>query len=112
MDYYLKVSNYTTTTIEKENKEVVFQLKHNGLIGRKAIAQLPTTLYEMEHANFWGSRYNIIKDGSHIGAVSRNWSGERLIHLKDKDHQPIQFKLKQQSFLIFNLTFGLMINII
>jgi len=78
--------------------EVVFQLKHNGLIGRKAIAQLPTTLYEMEHANFWGSRYNIIKDGSHIGAVSRNWSGERLIHLKDKDHQPIQFKLKQQSF--------------
>jgi len=108
MVYYLKVSNYKTTTIQKEDKEVVFQLKHNGLINRKAIAQLANTRYEMDHANFWGSRYNIVKDGSYIGEVTRNWKGEMLIHLKDKDHQPLQFKMKYKSF--FNFQFEVWVN--
>ena len=55
----------------------------------------------MEHANFWGSHYNIIKDGSRIGEVTKNWKGERLIHLKDKDYQPIQFQMKYKGFLTF-----------
>ncbi len=101
MNYYLRASNYKTTTLEKEDKEVIFQLKHSGLTNRKTIAQLPNTRYEMEHANFWGSRYNIIKDGSRIGEVTKNWKGEMLLHLKDRDYQPIQFKIKSKGVLNF-----------
>jgi len=103
MEYYLRVSNYKTTTIENGDKEVIFQLKHSGLSSRKAIAQLPNARYEMEHGNFWGSRYTIIKDDSRIGEVTRNWKGEMIIHLKDKDYQSIQFKLKYKSFFKFPL---------
>lgn len=101
MNYYLKASNYQTTTLEKEDKEVVFQLKHSRLTGRKAIVALPSARYEMEHANLWGSRYNIVKNDSRIGEVTRNWKGDIFIHLKDKDHQPIQFKMKYKGFLNF-----------
>ncbi|MFK7979755.1 MAG: hypothetical protein AB8G86_07215 [Saprospiraceae bacterium] len=101
MTYYLKASNYQTTTLEKEDKEIIFQLKHSHLTSRKAIAELPDTRYEMEHANFWGSHYNIVKDGSRIGEVTKNWKGEILIHLKDRDYQPIQFKIKYKGVLNF-----------
>ena len=108
MDYYVRAKNYNTTILEKGDKEVLFQLKHSRLTGRKAIAQLANTRYEMEHANFWGSRYNIVKDGSHIGEVTKNWKGEMLIHLKDKDYQPIQFKMKYKG--IFNFQFDVWVN--
>jgi len=108
MNYYLRPSNYKTTTVENGNKEVLFQLKHSGLTDRKAITQLPNTHYEMEHANFWGSRYNIVKDGNHIGEATRKGRGERLIHLKDKDYQQIQFKLQQKNF--FNFQFEVWVN--
>jgi len=101
MNYYLKASDYTTTTLENEDKEVLFQLKHSHAISRKTIVQLPNTRYELEHANFWGSRYKIIKDGKHIGKVVRNWKGEMLIHLKDRDHQPLQFKIKYKGLFNF-----------
>lgn len=108
MSYYLRARNHKTTTVEKGNKEILFDLNRSGLTGCKATAQLPNTHYEMEHANFWGTRSKIIKDGNQIGYLKINWKGEILFTLKDKDYQLIQFKMKYKGF--FNFQFEVWVN--
>ena len=108
MNYYVRAKNYKTTIVEKGNQEVLFQLNHLGWTGCKATAQLPNTQYLMEHANFWGTRYKIVKDSKRIGELRTNWKGEILFHLKDKDYQPIKFKMKYKGF--FNFCFEVWVN--
>ncbi len=107
MNYYLRAENYKTTIIEKGN-EVLGQLAMIGWTGCKGIVELTDTEYEIAHANFWGTRYEILKDGRNIGEMTTNWKGEILINLTDRDHQPVQFKMKYRGF--FNFRFEVWVN--
>jgi len=107
MNYYLRAENYKTTIIEKGN-EVLGRLGLIGWVGFKGRITLPDTTYKIEHANFWGTRYKIEKDGKKIGEMRTNWKGAVLIKLTDSDHQPVQFKMKHRGF--FNFRFEVWVN--
>jgi len=107
MNYYLRAENYRTTIIEKGD-ELLGQLALIGWTGYKSMVTLPHTTYKIEHANFWGTRYEIEKDGIKIGGIRTNWKGEILINLTDSDHQPVQFKMKYRGF--FNFRFEVWVN--
>jgi hypothetical protein len=70
------------------------QLQFEKWYSHKAIATYRAQRIEIRPTGFWGTKYEIIRNGREIGTIAFNWTGTTALRLKDTHGDLHQFTFK------------------